>query len=161
MSNKKIQLKDKDGNNVYPEIVKQCILDVVYPVGSIYISVNGTSPEKLFGGTWAKINGRFLVGTGTATDRIGTSRTFNLWETGGLFNHNHITSIGMDNSGALYQALDSSAFPYYGSIVLSNIKRGLLMGAQIASNQPARISLTSLEDGVPPYYAVNMWERTA
>ena len=147
-------------SNDLQNVIKKIVLDTYYPVGSIYISVNSTSPEKLFGGTWAKINGRFLVGTGTATDRIGTSRTFNVWETGGLFNHNHITSIGMDNSGALYQALDSSAFPYYGSIVLSNIKRGLLMGAQIASNQPARISLTSLEDGVPPYYAVNMWERT-
>ena len=160
MSNKKIQLKDKDGNNLYPEIVKQCILDVVYPVGSIYISVNGTSPAILFGGTWAKINGRFLVGTGTTTDRIGTSRTFNVWETGGLFNHNHITSIGFDENGILYNALDSNARPYYGSTVLNNIKRGIFTGPQIANNQPARIALTSLEDGVPPYYAVNMWERT-
>ena len=125
------------------------------------MSVSDTSPQTLFGGTWEKINGRFLVGTGTATDRIGTSRTFNVWETGGLFNHNHITSIGFDEGGALYNALDSNTLPYYGSIVLSNIKRGILMGSQIQNNQPARIGLTSLEDGVPPYYAVNMWKRIA
>lgn len=136
-------------------------LDLVYPVGSIYMSVSDTSPQTLLGGTWAKINGRFLVSTGTATDRIGTSRTFNTYDTGGLFNHNHYTSIGIDESGILYNALNSDSLPYYGSAVLQNKKRGIFTGAQIADNQPVRIGLTSLEDGIPPYYAVNMWERTA
>ena len=35
-----------------------------YPVGSIYMSVNSTSPASLFGGTWEQIKGRFLIGTG-------------------------------------------------------------------------------------------------
>ena len=30
------------------------ILDLVYPVGSIYQSVNSSSPASLFGGTWTK-----------------------------------------------------------------------------------------------------------
>lgn len=36
-----------------------------YPVGSIYMSVNSTDPGTLFGGTWERITGRFLLG---ATD---------------------------------------------------------------------------------------------
>ena len=36
----------------------------VYPVGSIYMSVNGTDPGTLFGGTWTQIQGRFLVACG-------------------------------------------------------------------------------------------------
>lgn len=32
-----------------------------YPVGAIYLSMSATSPQALFGGTWAKLEGRFLM----------------------------------------------------------------------------------------------------
>ena len=37
-------------------------VDLIYPVGSIYMSVNATNPKDLFGGTWTQIQGRFLLG---------------------------------------------------------------------------------------------------
>lgn len=40
------------------------ILDSVFPVGSIYMSVNSTSPASLFGGTWEQIKDRFLLASG-------------------------------------------------------------------------------------------------
>lgn len=36
------------------------IMLTIYPVGSVYISMNSTSPASLFGGEWTQINGRFL-----------------------------------------------------------------------------------------------------
>ena len=51
------------------------VLQAVYPVGSIYCSYGSTSPAVLFGfGTWAKIEGRFL---------LGANSTYGLGSTGG------------------------------------------------------------------------------
>ena len=43
--------------------------DLIYPVGSVYLSVNDINPSNLFGGVWEQINGYYLfagnnVGTG-------------------------------------------------------------------------------------------------
>ena len=37
-----------------------------FPVGRVYISVDEVSPASLFGGTWEKIEKKFLYGTGGA-----------------------------------------------------------------------------------------------
>ena len=36
------------------------ICNLIYPVGSIYMSVNATSPATLFGGTWESISGYYV-----------------------------------------------------------------------------------------------------
>ena len=38
------------------------LVDRIYPVGSIYMSVASTNPGTLFGGTWTPIEGQFLIG---------------------------------------------------------------------------------------------------
>ena len=63
-------------------INNKTIFDLIYPVGSIYMSVNSTNPGELFGGTWvAWGQGRVPVG-------VSTSGTFNTVEkTGGSETH--------------------------------------------------------------------------
>lgn len=46
------------------------LLDIVYPVGSIYHSMNATSPADSVGGTWTKIK-TFLYGADTAKETGG------------------------------------------------------------------------------------------
>ena len=41
------------------EVGGKSLLDRTYPVGSVYISYNTTSPSELFGGTWTQITGVF------------------------------------------------------------------------------------------------------
>ena len=49
------------------------ILLRVYPVGSIYMSVNNIDPGTLFGGTWVALgSGRLRVGVDTAKTEFNT-----------------------------------------------------------------------------------------
>ena len=78
--------------------------DTFYPVGSIFISTNSTSPAKLIGGTWTKFSqGRTLVG---ASD---TDSDFAIGKTGGekthklsideMPAHRHGLHVGYKSSG--------------------------------------------------------------
>lgn len=67
--------------------IKKDIVDLIYPVGSIYISMNSTDPSTLFGGTWEAFGqGRVLIGAGTGNDGS-TSLSFTAGGTGGEYKH--------------------------------------------------------------------------
>ena len=54
--------------------------DMIYPVGSIYMNVSDVNPGSLFGGTWERIQGRFLLGasSGHAAGSSGGAETVTL-----------------------------------------------------------------------------------
>lgn len=52
------------------------LMDIVYPIGSIYQSMSVTSPASTIGGTWTKIN-TFLYGADTV-GQTGGERTHTL-----------------------------------------------------------------------------------
>lgn len=55
-------LKDISGVKDNKSLEK--LLDFIYPIGAIYMSVNNTDPSNLFGGTWEKLENKFLLGSG-------------------------------------------------------------------------------------------------
>ena len=55
-------LANDDPSN-YPSITTM-LLDLTYPVGSIYWSKNATNPSYLFGGTWEQIKDTFILAAG-------------------------------------------------------------------------------------------------
>lgn len=63
---------------------RNLVLDTVYPVGSIYMSIDSTSPSTLFGGTWARITGQFLL---AATDNGSSGASQAAGNTGGEATH--------------------------------------------------------------------------
>lgn len=59
---KAIKLK----NNLYLDSTsivhnKRKLSDIFYPIGSVYISVNDVNPATLYGGTWQKVSGYYLL----------------------------------------------------------------------------------------------------
>ena len=66
------------------------LVNLVYPVGSIYMSVNSTSPQTLFGGTWEEIQARFLLGNSSLTPAGSTGgESSHILTTSELPSHNH------------------------------------------------------------------------
>ena len=61
------ELPDENEITPYsPEYIRKLgVVDAIYPVGSIYMSVNDVSPELLFGGSWERIEDRFLLAAGS------------------------------------------------------------------------------------------------
>ena len=128
-------------------------LSMIYPVGSIYMSVNSTNPSTLFGGTWV------AWGTGRVPVGVDTSQTeFNTVEkTGGskyLQQHQHYgltwngiqgESISLNNGSSTGYSLT-----YQGGIVSGQ--------EQSIQTYPAG---TGDSGNLQPYITCYMWKRTA
>ena len=124
------------------------ILDNVYPVGSIYLSVNSTNPKNLFGGTWEQIQGKFLLGMDSSypAGSTGGEATHKLTQ-GEMPKHSHIiyapNAGGPDEGAAL-------GFPEVGS---SNTWWAVAcMTEQTGDNEA--------HNNMPPYLSVYIWKRT-
>ncbi|MGI6155834.1 MAG: phage baseplate protein, partial [Enterococcus lemanii] len=57
-----------------PNLTKSALVNMFYPVGSIYTSMNSTNPATLFGGTWQQIIDRFLYCTDNSNNTGGSRK---------------------------------------------------------------------------------------
>lgn len=48
------------------------LLDAMYPIGSIYLSIKETNPNSLFGGTWVQLKNAYLFATNDTSGDKGT-----------------------------------------------------------------------------------------
>ena len=97
------------------------MLDNVYPVGSIYMSVNNTNPSTLFGGTWQQIQDRFLLAAGA---------TYAAGATGGEATHTLTTDEMPAHSHFQQHQSDTS---YVGIHVKNYNTGGSIQGVQPAN----------------------------
>lgn len=156
-------------------------INAVYPVGSIYMSVNSTNPSTLFGGTWERLEGRFLIGAGTNM-RTNTNATFGSLgvgepdfangETGGQYyhklgidempEHNHDTNDWalVVNKNAVNIETDLGGQPIVG-VKPTNIVPNLRATKNEDGNATGNAGGGKAHSNMPPYLAVYMWKRTA
>lgn len=172
------------------DLTAESILSMVYPVGSVYISVNDVSPAAFLGGTWEKISqGRVLQGA-SDTQTAGTEVSAGLpnisvssdgahTHTRGSMNitgivaiHNGCTNIGYEE-GAFFESGTESAYQGVDCFSGSSSQKYINFSADRtwtgstssdgAHSHDAYITgITGNSTTVqPPALLVNIWKRTA
>lgn len=117
-----------------------------YPVGAIYLSVTDVNPAALFGGTWERIGGRFL---------LGADSTYAAGSTGGEATH-QLTTAEMPSHNHTLDNYNTTGGTTSFMTVQANDKKGYSGNVNTlytGGNQP--------HNNMPPYLAVYMWKRTA
>lgn len=117
---------------------------ILYPIGSIYMSVNSTNPSQLFGGTWVQISGRFLYCTNNSMD-TGGEATHKL-TINEMPSHNHLVDYD--------QIWDGGG----GTLVLGTTDNG---GSWASGTWVHNTGGGQAHNNMPPYFTVYCWYRTA
>lgn len=147
---------DSDGNLTVNSLTtsistSQTNFDEIYPVGSIYMSVNNTNPSTLFGGTWSQIKDRFLLACGDV---------YSNGSTGGEATH-ILTVDEMPNHTHTY-----NGFPNGTPTTWADPYRKLVYQNNNTNPYPKQVGLDYIggnqpHNNMPPYFAVYIWQRTA
>ena len=119
------------------------LADLIYPVGSIYISTNNTNPSLLFGGTWERIKDKFLLASGD---------TYSNGSTGGSATHT-LTTNEMPSHKHTYRHYKSNGTQTGYSTSWANQTYAEMDTDSVGGGQP--------HNNMPPYLAVYVWVRTA
>lgn len=137
------------------------IVDMIYPVGSIYMNVNPTDPQILFGGTWTRLKDRFLLGSGdTYTNgSTGGSATVTLTSAqSGVPAHSH----KYQDYNTTYTLKTTNRKPGTSTAVAYGTSLTAGGGAtERTSSDNTAADASQPHENMPPYISVYMWKRTA
>lgn len=131
---------------------------VAYPPGSIYCTTEEIDPASIWGGTWEKLEGRFLLGSSDSytVGSTGGAKTVTLTIDQIPAHTGHLISNGNASTGGnTARYLDSGTLKSYGSSGRGwNVYNG-------NEAQPAAMDRGGgkSHNNMPPYQVVHMWRR--
>ena len=129
------------------------IFDLIYPVGSIYISVNSVSPKTLFGGEWEMLPEGYALWT--ATSDAGSTISAGLPNITGSFQH--VVDVGSKaTSGAFTTNWSNKVYFRDGGSYTEGISSTTYFDA--SSSNSVYGSSTTVQ---PPSYKVYIWKRSS
>lgn len=141
------------------------LADLIYPVGSIYMSANSVNPGTLFGGTWERVSGKFL---------LGADDTYTAGSTGGEAEHTLTVDEMPAHEGHLYSNFDNSGYADRGGDDNSYYVNSSATDYSNYANRPYKIVSGNelvmqgytrggglAHNNMPPYLAVYIWKRTS
>lgn len=151
-------------SNVYierPDGKEQSIADLIYPVGSIYMSVNSADPGTLIGGTWERIKDKFLLSAGD---------TYAAGSTGGSANAVVVKHLHQPFTGDGFNAYMSGTVERVrlGTSTASSARYAIVGKKNASSADASGLRYAGSTDytgsdgagkNMPPYLAVYVWQR--
>ena len=138
-------MQDNIENELNAKVNTSDLIDLIYPVGSIYMSANNVSPANLFGGTWQQIKDKFLLSAGD---------TYNAGDEGG--EATHILTIDEMPSHNHSWGWAYAAAPGNSTWSSAGVNK-----TSSASDVIGNTGGGKPHNNMPPYLAVFMWKRTA
>ena len=121
------------------------MIDTIYPIGSIYLSMTTTNPQTLFGvGTWERIKDRFLLGCGDSYTSIGIY--------GGEETHT-LTVDELPPHSHTYDAFDYTVQQASGTITSGHAGYDVSSTSTVGGGQP--------HNNMPPYVTCYIWKRVS
>lgn len=146
---------NESGDNLQFKMVKTKLLNLIYPVGSIYMSATNTNPGSTLGGTWvAWGSGKVPVGIDSTDTDFNTAE-----KTGGKKTHTLTINEMPSHNHYLYNATGGSIqFPAYtakdNGTTGSTATNGYATSTgNTGSSQP--------HNNLQPYITCYMFKRTA
>lgn len=159
------------------------LVDLIYPVGSIFMSTNNVNPGTYLGGTWEQIQNRFLLAAGSSytAGSTGGSATVTLTANqSGLRAHGHgatysganffirhgntsgtATVAAGTNTSVTDGAYSETWSGGYDATDYSHKPDKVQIGGTVTVNNNTAQNASEAHNNMPPYLVVYMWKRTA
>ena len=144
------------------------LIDYIYPVGSLFLTVVPADPSTLWTGTtWESVaEGRFITGVGTGTDSLGVNKTFTAGNSTSDGEYGHILTVdelpSHDHSPLILQTSeddnpDDRNDPAT-SVIANNVAQAR---KQQLNSAGTSVGLNLPHNNIPPYFAAYVWKRTS
>lgn len=156
-------------------LTSAAIIDIVYPVGSIYANYTSTNPATLLGtGTWTQVGqGRCLAGIGQGTDQNAVNKTLTVGDNDGSYEHvlteAQLASHAHGHRDRYFAETVYAPAPYKEAFPTPGYNAGVgSPGIDLTNTHFYYYDDTSESTGsgdahenMVPTYAVYLWRRTA
>ena len=197
----KIEITDMSGNSILPEtstgssespieseqnlygLKVKDLVDVLYPIGSVYISFEETNPSEIMGGSWERVSeGKTLVGVDeddssfNVSSKTGGSKSINLAHThttkdhtltiDEMPNHQHRSVVGKNGDvldffggSGMHAGLTHGSEEPLSSTPSYYAMSSFTGGSQPHNHGETTSSLSSAQSILNPYITVYIWKR--
>lgn len=126
---------------------------MAYPVGSVYLSYEATSPASRFGGSWEKMTGRFIRMAEAVTTGGSSTASSAFLVTNYNWNHGSRSTVLAASTNTKLDRSTTTSSEY--------INNGLTSGSTQRSINKDTFTITTSTSTLPPYQNLYAWRRTA